>query len=185
MDLARPKSYNKTEWAPGPNYTRPIPVTASICFDFASPTSFAHLESKPALIFAPAKTWHTNIGLAMWEQAKARAKETGSVVVWCDGGAGGVSGVASRGHEEIFQVGQGTWTRTVGLQWPFDEHHTIFIWGGQYLAICTVWSILGVGWVVEIIVGRRVAAIGHIARGIFSRLRLAPKSDEERPLLHD
>ncbi|THH33495.1 hypothetical protein EUX98_g688 [Antrodiella citrinella] len=189
LELRAPKSWNKTDWAPAPNYTRPIPITASICFDFASSSSFTQLESRPAIILAPARTWHLGIGNAMWEQAKARAKEAGSVVVWCDGGPGGVSGVASRGHEEILQVGQGSWTSTVGLQWPFDERRSAFIASGQFTALVSVWGALGLGWIVEIVANRRIGVgmfrslLGVLGR--VTRLGGAPKNDEERPLLHD
>ncbi|TCD67112.1 hypothetical protein EIP91_000575 [Steccherinum ochraceum] len=182
-ELTAPKRYKKPDWAPAPNFTRPIPVTASICFDFASSSSFALLESRPAIIFAPAKTWHLDIGYAMWEQAKARAMETGSVVVWCDGGAGGVSGVAARGLQEIVQVGQGSWTRTIGLQWPFDERRTVFNWGGSYMALISVWGILGVGWVVEGVAYRRAFLFGPVM-GLLARFSRR-RTDEERPLLHD
>ncbi|KAH8102576.1 hypothetical protein BXZ70DRAFT_1063356 [Cristinia sonorae] len=186
FELKNPKSYTRPEWAPAPNYTRPIPVTTSICFDFASSSSFTQLDSRPAIILAPARTWHLNIGMSMWEQAKARAKETGSVVVWCDGGAGGVSGVAARGHEEILQVGQGTWTKTIGLPWPFDQRRTAFVAGGQGMALGVAWSIVGLGWAVEALARRGGILFAPVA-GLLARLPRwgRPKPDEERPLLHD
>lgn len=33
LDLDAPRGTKKTEWAPAPDYTRPIPLTASICLD--------------------------------------------------------------------------------------------------------------------------------------------------------
>jgi hypothetical protein len=64
----------------------------------------------------------------MWEQAKARANEIGSMVLWCDGGDGGVSGIAGQGINEITQVGQGSWVRRIGVQYPFDERRTVYAW---------------------------------------------------------
>jgi len=153
LDLRKPShNFNKSQWAPAPEYTRPIPLTASICLDFSSPSPFSSLSSRPALILAPGRTWHPSIGRAMWEQAKARAEEMGSMVLWCDGGKGGVSGVAGGGIDEIMQVGEGSWTRTIGLQWPFDEGRTVYARFGDAYILPTMWLLLGGGWVGELIV---------------------------------
>lgn len=149
IDLKAPKNYNKSDWAPGPNYTRPISVTTSICLDLANPKSFGHLGSKPSLILAPAKTWHIGIGLAMWEQAKARAYETGSTVFWCDGGEGGVSGVAGGGYEQYIQVGQGSFYKTIGIPYPFNDKLTAYTRGGQTAAFWALWAVVGLGYAVE------------------------------------
>ncbi|GBE77798.1 hypothetical protein SCP_0106800 [Sparassis crispa] len=148
LELGPPKSWNKTTWAPG-NHTRPIPLTASICLDFSSSSAFDGLPSRPALILAPARTWHIDVGYAMWQQARARAEEIGSTVLWCDGGEGGVSGIAGGGMHEIVQVGQGSWTRTIGVHWPFDQRLTFFARGGDYAALAAIWAILGAGWGIE------------------------------------
>lgn len=68
----------------------------------------------------------------MWQQAKARAAETGSMIVWCDGGAGAVGGIVGGGFNEVVQVGEGSWTKTVGIQWPFDQRPTFFLQGGRH-----------------------------------------------------
>ncbi|KAI6118972.1 hypothetical protein EV401DRAFT_2178541 [Pisolithus croceorrhizus] len=112
LELTHPKGVTAPQWAPTTNHTRLVPFTTSICLDLASPTAFTSLDSRPALILAPARTWETTVGLAMWEQAKTRAAEIGSMVLWCDGGATGVSGVGGQGIEEIMQVGAGSWERT-------------------------------------------------------------------------
>ena len=145
LQLKHPKSYTGPEWAPGRNHTRPIDLTASICLDFSTAASFAGLPSRPALILAPARTWHTSVGLAMWEQAKARAEETGSMVLWCDGGAGGVSGIAGRGMHAFRQAGPGSWAQTVSVPWPFDSRRTVFSAAGTSAAVAIVWVILGLG----------------------------------------
>ncbi|KAJ7651706.1 hypothetical protein DFH06DRAFT_1207893 [Mycena polygramma] len=46
---------------------RSVDVTASICLDFAMPSPFGDLDSKPGLILAPARTWDSAIGNRMWE----------------------------------------------------------------------------------------------------------------------
>ncbi|CAL1695177.1 unnamed protein product [Somion occarium] len=196
VELSAPKNYNKTDWAPAPKYTRPIPITTSICLDLASPSSFDHLESRPSLILAPANTWHIGVGLAMWEQAKARAEETGSTVVWCDGGDGGVSGVAGGGYDEFVQVGQGSWYKTIGVPYPFNEERTTFARLGQYGAFMTVWAIVGVGYAVEGFLKRDDPQAGNLVGGrsllkisqLVSFLRSFGRGSkvqagEERPLL--
>lgn len=168
LPLSPPSGVNKSDWAPGPNYTRPIPLTTSICLDFASASSFASLPSRPALILAPAKTWHIAVGFAMWEQAKARAAETGATVVWCDGGEGGISGIASGAYNEIVQVGPGSWTRHIGIHYPFDERRTFYSWGGNTTAFLIVWAIMSVGAGLELTSRltslRQPGTVGYIRR---------------------
>ncbi|KAI0830554.1 hypothetical protein BC628DRAFT_1408033 [Trametes gibbosa] len=154
MQLSHPKSWTAPKWAPGPNFTRPIDITASICLDFTTASSFSELISRPALILAPARTWHPSIGLAMWEQAKARAEEAGSMVLWCDGGAGGVSGIAGRGMHAFRQVGPGSWAQTVSVPWPFDQRRTVFSTSGTLISLVGVWAIAGVGWMAGSAAGR-------------------------------
>ncbi|KAI1789764.1 hypothetical protein LXA43DRAFT_869162, partial [Ganoderma leucocontextum] len=141
MQLAHPSTYTAPTWAPAPNFTRPVDITASICLDFSTASSFAGLPSRPALILAPARAWHTSIGLAMWEQAKARAEEQGSIVLWCDGGEGGVSGVAGSGMHAFRQVGPRSWAQTVSIPWPFDRSRTVFSAAGTWAAVGVVWAI--------------------------------------------
>ncbi|KAI0652091.1 hypothetical protein C8Q79DRAFT_897180 [Trametes meyenii] len=195
MELPHPRSWTAPSWAPGPNYTRPIDITASICLDFTTASSFAGLPSRPALILAPARTWHTAIGLAMWEQAKARAEEIGSMVLWCDGGAGGVSGVAGRGVHAFRQVGPGSWAQTVSTQWPYDQRRTVFSATGTSAVLAVVWGIAGMGWVGAVV--RRVEGReGGAGKGVFAlaggfgnvvvfvrNLVHRERRDEERPLL--
>ncbi|KAI0088803.1 hypothetical protein BDY19DRAFT_1071077 [Irpex rosettiformis] len=175
-----------------------IPVSASICLDFAHSSSFTSFTSRPALILAPARTWHIGVGSAMWEQAKARASETGSTVVWCDGGEGGISGIASGAYSEIIQVGPGSWVKRLGIPYPFDERRTTYTWGGDGLAFVVVWALLGQGYVARAIWvgGRRVrtGVAGSMAfvRPAFEALRklvpqrrrsIGPTVDEQTSLL--
>ncbi|KAK0500599.1 hypothetical protein EDD18DRAFT_1067947 [Armillaria luteobubalina] len=125
MDMKNPSDVKKPDWAPPP-FTRPVPLTASICLDFAFPGTLTALESRPALILAPARTWEPTVGLAMWEQAKRRAAELDSTVLWCDGGDGGVSGVSGRGITEVTQVGEGSWVRNIGVEYPFNNKRTVY-----------------------------------------------------------
>ncbi|KAL1951449.1 hypothetical protein VTO73DRAFT_598 [Trametes versicolor] len=196
MHLPHPKSWTAPEWAPAPNFTRPIDITASICLDFTTASSFAGLPARPALILAPARTWHPSIGRAMWEQAKARAEETGSMVLWCDGGAGGVSGLAGRGMHAFRQTGPGSWAQTVSVPWPFDQRRTMFAAGGTSAALAAVWAIAGMAWMAgaaaaqvgdrEQGAGRAVASLtGAAQRALVSIRNLGAREarGEERPLL--
>jgi len=158
------------QWTPVPPYDRTIPVTAAICLDFSSPTIFTSLDSRPALILAPAQTWHRDVSTAMWEQARARAEEAGSTVLFCDGGAEGASGVANHVMHEPVQFGSGSWTRTIGVEWPFDQRRTLYMWGGDILEGATVWLLVGVGWATALRGTRDVDRHGGEAAS-FSRLR--------------
>ncbi|KAI0756763.1 hypothetical protein C8Q80DRAFT_1092768 [Daedaleopsis nitida] len=196
MQLKHPNTYTGPKWAPAPNHTRPVDITASICLDFSTSSSFTGMSSRPALILAPARTWHPSVGLAMWEQAKARAEETGSMVLWCDGGEGGVSGIAGRGMHAFRQVGAGSWTQTVSVPWPFDERRTVFSVAGTPSALAVVWGITGMAWMaggaVSLLEDREHGAGGSIirmtgvagvaVRVIQSIVRRKP-SGEEQPLL--
>lgn len=146
MELAHPSDVKKTDWAPGPSFTRSIPMTSSICLDFAFPFQFADLSSRPALILAPARTWERTVGHAMWLQARQRAAELQSIVLWCDGGEDGVSGVAGRGFNDVVQVGSGSFVRTIGIQYPFDDQKTYFARFGD--------AILFLFWIIVFVPGR-------------------------------
>ncbi|KZT75084.1 hypothetical protein DAEQUDRAFT_659157 [Daedalea quercina L-15889] len=178
-DMPKPTEWSRTGW--GPDSTRPVPVTASICLDFSAASSFSTLDARPALVFAPARTWHVGVGLAMWEQARARAEELGTMVLWCDGGEGGVSGIAGQGIQEFVQVGQGSWVREIGLPYPYDERRTMFAAGGTYLALAAVWGITGIGAIAEIglvAFGGRTAALVR-----FVKKWRAQRAADEEPLL--
>ncbi|KAH9065659.1 hypothetical protein EDB87DRAFT_1574153 [Lactarius vividus] len=137
------------KWTPAPPYERTITVTAAICLDFSSPSIFSSLDSRPALILAPAQTWHRDVSMAVWEQARARAEEAGSMVLFCDGGAQGASGVAGQGMREPSQFGSGSWMRFVGVQWPFNQRRTPYMWGSEALRATFVWSLLGAVWAAQ------------------------------------
>lgn len=137
--LYHPKDISPSKWAPGPNHTRSVPITTSICLDFAAASPFSDLKSRPALVLAPARTWDLSIGYAMWLQAKQRAEELGTIVLWCDGGKGGVSGVAGGGYSEIVQVGTGSWIKTVGIPYPFNDRRTLYAQIGD-IALLLFWA---------------------------------------------
>jgi hypothetical protein len=147
-------SNKNKKWTPVPPYERTISLTAAICLDFASPTIFTSLDSRPALILAPAQTWQRDVSRAMWEQARARAEEAGSFVLFCDGGAQGSSGVAGHGIREPVQFGSGSWTRTIGVEWPFNQRRSLYMWGGEFLPVGIVWLLVGGGWAIEVLVHR-------------------------------
>ena len=69
------------------------------------------------------------------------------MVLWCDGGEGGVSGVAGGGLHELTQVGSGSWVRRIGMQWPFDETRTAYATGGDMAALLCFIGVLGLGLV--------------------------------------
>ncbi|KAJ7446409.1 lnt, apolipo protein N-acyltransferase [Mycena galericulata] len=143
LPLNPPKNMKPHRWAPNePNGTRPIALTASICLDFAMPSPFRELDSKPALILAPARTWDPVIGFRMWEEVKQRANEIGSLALWCDGGEGGVSGVAGGGYNDVYQVGEGSWSRTIGIQYPFVSSGTLYARFGDTLAFAAAWLLV-------------------------------------------
>ena len=79
----------------------------------------------------------------MWLQAKRRAEELQSIVLWCDGGEGGVSGVAGSGFNDVVQVGSGSFVRTIGIQYPFDHQKTSFArWGNPFLILILFWCLV-------------------------------------------
>jgi hypothetical protein len=128
----------------------------------------------------------------MWEQARARAEEAGSMVLFCDGGAQGASGVAGQGIREPFQFGSGSWARFVGVQWPFDQRRTLYMWGGEALHATIVWSLLGAGWAAQILTLRltrgpnRGNTITTRLREVFDAVRarmLRRGQGERQPLL--
>ena len=166
LPLGPPSGTPKSEWAKGPDHTRPIPISSSICLDFASESAFMSLDSRPALILAPARTWHPSVGIAMWNQARQRAHETGSTILWCDGGEGGLSGVIGGGFEEPLQFGGGSWTKTIGLTYPFPERMTgfTFMRAGNFGAFLFIWIVAGGGGIVI----QAAAAVSQNRRSIFT-----------------
>lgn len=190
LELHAPNKNKK--WTPAPPYERTIPLTAAICLDFASPTIFTPLDSRPALILAPAQTWHHDVSRAMWEQARARAEEAGSFVLFCDGGAQGSSGVAGHGIREPIQFGSGSWTRTIGVEWPFNQRRTLYMWGGETLPVGIVWLLVAGGWAIEVLILHGTRGFGGSAiqfarlRDVLGRARAyfrRPVRGEEQPLL--
>lgn len=190
LPLERPSWMPKSDWAEGPDYTRPIPITSSICLDFASQSSFLSLGSRPALILAPARTWHPSVGLAMWNQARQRAHETGSTILWCDGGEGGLSGIIGGGFEEPFQFGEGSWIKTVGLPYPFSERRTVFMWVGNLGGLLAILMLAGGGLVIQVtavVLPTRASALAwnmvkvkRVVHGFTGLLRRTRPSDAEQ-----
>jgi len=134
VTISRPRDIPPSRW--GPSGSRNISITASICLDFAMPGIFNHFNSRPGLILAPARTWETSVGISMWLQARQRAIELDSTVLWCDGGKGGVSGVAGGGYDTFQQVGPGSWVKNIALGYPFNHSRTLFArWGDMTILI--------------------------------------------------
>jgi hypothetical protein len=118
------------------------------------------------------------------------------MVLFCDGGAQGASGVAGQGIREPVQFGTGSWTRTIGVQWPFDQRRTLYMWGGEYLPVVFVWLLVGGSSAVESLIRhgslrgiRGAAAIpfahlgGALGRARAFFRRSAPVDGEQQPLL--
>jgi len=109
----------------------------------------------------------------MWEQARARAEEIGSTVLWCDGGEGGVSGVAGGGITDFMQFGEGSWLRTVGVQWPFNETRSVYGRWGDWYTLLVLWTLLAGEWAGQLVVLNKLgfhSAPGGV-RTIMEKLR--------------
>jgi hypothetical protein len=74
----------------------------------------------------------------MFREVQQRANEIGSLALWCDGGRGGVSGVAGGGYNEIYQVGAGSWVKTFGLPYP-DSTRTFYSRFGDAFVVTASW----------------------------------------------
>jgi len=121
------------------------------------------------------------------------------MVLFCDGGAQGASGVAGHGIREPVQFGTGTWTRAIGVQWPFNQRRTLYMWGGEYLPVAFVWLLVGGSSAIEVLIRhgphgslrgiRGAAAIpfahlgGALGRARAFFRRPAPVNGEQQPLL--
>ncbi|CEL57463.1 hypothetical protein RSOLAG1IB_02203 [Rhizoctonia solani AG-1 IB] len=145
LQLPGPKKHPKSEIWP-----RTIPLSAAICLDVSGPLENSVPVNKtelgrPALILAPARTWHPQIGKAMFQHASMRAAEQGASILWCDGGEGGVSGVGGLAAQGlglvggIGQVGTGrSWLQTIGIPFPYDAEDFGPTWYGRWGDLSTI-----------------------------------------------
>lgn len=139
------------------------------------------------MILGPARTWDTTIGLAMWEQAKNRANELGSMILWCDGGSTGVSGIGGGGIQEPMQIGGGSWMRTIEVPYPFDENRTFYARSGDFFVVALVFALMGGGFASNLMVtwaglgAARMLAGGREAllRVPFTRRLIAPAAEAD------
>jgi hypothetical protein len=60
-------------------------------------------------------------------------------VLWCDGGEGGVSGIAGGKFNDITQVGSGSFVETIGVQYPFDTRRTSYARFGDSTVLILLW----------------------------------------------
>ena len=147
LPLRAPKGVKSPDWAPAPNFTRPIPLTMSICLDFAFPSAFASLDSRPSLILAPGRTWHVSISRMLLEQTRLRAVEIGSTALWCDAGEetaenSALSGLVGAQRREPYQIGRGSWVQTIGIPYPFDSAgQTLYTRIGSAGGLLMVWIV--------------------------------------------
>lgn len=75
----------------------------------------------------------------MWQQVRQRAEELGTLILWCDGGDEGVSGLAGGGFKDPVQVGLGSWVKTVGIPYPFNDRRTLNHWVGGLMQVLLAW----------------------------------------------
>ncbi|KAG8691976.1 hypothetical protein FRC11_000850 [Ceratobasidium sp. 423] len=179
---------------------RTIPLSAAICLDVSAPLAASvpvnNTElGRPALILAPARTWHPEIGKTMFQYASMRATEQGASILWCDGGEGGVSGIgglAAQGlglNGGIGQVGTGgSWLQAVGIPFPYDARDftpTRYARWGDMTAIILGLALLGVGPVAPAVV-----MVGRLTSWAYGRLKPTRRLEngqrnEATPLLVD
>ncbi|PPQ65786.1 hypothetical protein CVT24_012003 [Panaeolus cyanescens] len=169
IPLQAPKGVSKEKWSPKEGTTRPLSITSSICLDFATPSPFSELVGRPSLILAPARTWDQTVGYSMWLQAKQRAEEVGGILLWCDGGEGGVSGVAGPGLDDIAQVGIGSFVRKIGVEYPFNDRRTLYA-KFRSLFLIVVWLPIVIPFSHDISVRR----IGLHLRNVIGAFRRRP-----------
>ncbi|TIA88594.1 hypothetical protein E3P99_02500 [Wallemia hederae] len=78
----------------------PLSVSSGICFDGAFPMRHADLQ------LFPARTWDPIVAEQMYQLTKARARESSSALLWCDGGDSGLSAaVDDQGYEHMLERG--------------------------------------------------------------------------------
>ncbi|EUC53760.1 transmembrane protein, putative [Rhizoctonia solani AG-3 Rhs1AP] len=193
LNLPKPGNHPKSE----KDWPRTIPLSAAICLDvsapLATPVPVNNTElGRPALILAPARTWHPEIGKAMFQYASMRASEQGSSILWCDGGEGGVSGVgglAAQGLGLAGGIGQvgtgGSWLQAIGIPFPYDAQDFTPTWyarWGDLSVIILGLALLGVGPVAP-----AVGLMGRLVSGVHRRLQATRRQEngqrETTPLL--
>ncbi|KDN42937.1 hypothetical protein RSAG8_06463, partial [Rhizoctonia solani AG-8 WAC10335] len=178
-------------------WPRTIPLSAAICLDVSTPLATSVPVNgtelgRPALILAPARTWHPEIGKAMFQYASMRASEQGASILWCDGGEGGVSGVgglAAQGLGLAGGIGQvgtgGSWLQAIGIPFPYDAQDFTPTWyarWGDLSVIFLALALLGVGPAAP-----AMGVIGHLASWAYRRLQSTRRREngqhETAPLL--
>lgn len=81
----------------------------------------------------------------MYELARVRGAEIGAEVLWCDGGAGGLSGVAGN-----IQVGPGSWVKTIGVPYPATGvRRTVYGLCGDWLVMAILVGVPGSIWAIR------------------------------------
>jgi len=101
--LGPPQGTPKSDWAEGPNYTRPI---------IFLPSSYAlKYAERPVLT--------------------------------------GLSGFIGGGFEEPLRSGEGSWTKIIGLPYPFSEYKTVFMWVGNLGGFAVALMLAGAGWATQ------------------------------------
>ena len=86
------------------------------------------------------------------------------------GGRGGLSGIADARYSEVVQAGAGSWSKTLGVPYPFDERRTVFGAAGQWGAFAVVWAVVLAGGGVE----GAPRAVQALVRAVMARRRAGP-----------
>jgi hypothetical protein len=122
------------------------------------------------------------MGRTMWEHARARAAEIGTSVLWCDQV---LSGVAGPGMSEPVQIGSGSWTRAIGVKWPYEERRTLYAWaGGDWLTLLALVGVVGIGQVTGSGLIANIAQARHMVHLWRKWTKVAQLAVDTAPLLH-
>ncbi|KZV91333.1 hypothetical protein EXIGLDRAFT_719395 [Exidia glandulosa HHB12029] len=62
----------------------------------------------------------------MIAQARMRARELDTRVLWCDGGGSQRGALLSPERDEVYQVGAGTWVKKIQVPYPYTQGRTVY-----------------------------------------------------------
>lgn len=105
------------------------------------------------------------------------------MILWCDGGREGVSGLTGKGFNQVLQVGaQGSWTHHVALEHPFPTQPTLYARVGPWWTFITLFCLwtgtLLPWWMISPIYGRAATAFTAARKRVTARrTREVPTGD--------
>lgn len=115
----------------------------------------------------------------MYELARSRGAELGADVLWCDGGAGGLSGVSGN-----VQVGPGSWVKTIGVPYPMKGHRTLYGICGDWLALAVCLGVLGFLMAIPHTKGEPSVKWRQRGQELFARIQGRIRGVISRPPVH-